>query len=721
MSSKVEAVLGSYRSIVLKTGGLVAYWTFNDAGLGNIAVDATGHGHTGTYASGVSIGGITPDIIAGSLDAYSARFSSDGRVITVPHDAAFNAVNAVSVEILCALASGGTSVGLFVKDQNWYLYYASNTIWFYGRRASDNGWQPLAGPAPWPSGWNHLVATYDAVTGGRIYINGALVPGSEIAGQGTLVTNAQAVSIDLPTSSGVSEAAMYNTVLTPAQVLQHYRATVWNDITEDVQIGSIEFKRGIDGDSPTDCVAATGELKFSMKNDTTNSGHTLGYYSPASGQKRPGWDFGIAVRVSFTTSTLTNKVVFYGKIRVIAPTSGIYGERKVDVVAYDIIRDLAETDARQVTVQQSKTEVELLNALLAVLPLESLPRTTNFDAGVDSYPIAFDDLEGSAKALTVMSNIVTSSIGMLVCTGDGTLRYRSRQSLATGTSILTIDNQMVAISVPSSLDKIYNHVRVTTHPKTVSPVANEVLYSLPASASNAISMAPSTTIEPWTNYSDPNDRQSPVGGVNIVPPVRGTHYIANAAADGSGANLSALLSATMFGFGTTAKWTITNTSTSQPLFVTGLQVVGKAVRDPGPQTFESFSSSSLASSSTDRPINLDLPYQNDPYVGQSLADYTIILYSRLPVQIESVEFWGSVSPAYLNAALTIEPGDRVIVSETVTGVSAVACIVHNIEVSLLENDQIRCKLGLKPASTIGVWTLGVVGASELGDTTILGI
>jgi hypothetical protein len=558
--------------------------------------------------------------------------------------------------------------------------------------------------------------TYDTVGGAKVYINGVLT--TDVAAVGALAVNSDAFSINIHESGGISEAALYNLALTPAQVLAHYRATIWNDITPDVVAGTLGLRYGINNDGPTDCTASTGELHFSLRNDVNNSGGIQGWYSPASGYKRVGWDFGIPVRVSFTSVSagLTNKMRFYGKVRVILPISGKWRERQVEVVAYDILRDLAESDARQVTMQIGKSETQLLDALLAVLPLESKPRATNFDAGVDVFPIAFDDLKGSAKVASVMNDIVQSSIGILVSNGDGTLRYRSRQSLSIGASLLLID-KTAEITVPSSLDKIYNRVRVTMHPKVISPTANEVLYTLPASSTNAIQLAPLANIELWTAYTDPNDRQTKVGGINIVTPVNNVHYIGNLAADGSGANASSSLTATLYPFSSTGKWSITNTSSSLTVFLTGLQVVGKAVRDPGPQTLESVA----PFAPVDRPVNLDLPYQNDPYVGQGFADYTISLYSKLPTQVQSVMFMANIAPEFLTAALTYEPGDRVTVSEQITAVSAVMCHIRSVELEVLEHNIINCTFGLKPASVTGVWALGIVGSSELGVTSILGI
>lgn len=489
---------------------------------------------------------------------------------------------------------------------------------------------------------------------------------------------------------------------------------VWTDISADVLVESVSIKYGIDGDGPTDVVASTGELHFGLRNDAQNSGATLGWYSPASASCRAGWGFGINVRASFTSGAHTDVVRFYGKIRVIAPLAGSSRGRTVDVIAYDAIRDLAETDAREVETQENQTESQLLTAILAAVPAEAQPLAVDFDAGVDSYPIAFDNVAGGAKALALIRDVVVSSLGMFAVNGDGTARYRSRHALSLGASAVTFDNDMADLSVPSSLDKVYNRFRSTTHPKTVTAAATEVLYTLPAS--NPITLSPGATVVLWTDYSDPLDRQTKIGGIGIVTTlVAGTHYAGNAVADGSGANLSGSLSASLDPFSSTAKWTITNTHASATVYLTALQVIGKAVRDPGPQSFEA-----TTTGASDRPIEFDLPYQDDPYVGQAACDYMLGLYSSLTSHVEAVEFSANRSAEFMTAALTVEPGDRVTISESVTGLASLVCIVRSVELRVGARGRISCRFGLKPASTAIMWILGEAGASELGETTLLG-
>jgi hypothetical protein len=422
--------------------------------------------------------------------------------------------------------------------------------------------------------------------------------------------------------------------------------------------------------------------------------------------------FGVDVRVVFSYAGV-DYIKFTGKVRDILPDAGKYRARLVHVTAYDVMRDLAEADAREVTIQVNKAEDELLDALIAAMPATAQPAATDFDAGVDSYPIVFDKVAGDTKALAAGRDIVVSSLGMWFCIGDGTLKYLSRHSLATTTSAVSLgDADLDDIAVPSSLDGVFNRVRTTTHPKVISAAATDELYTLPTGSS--IEVGAGETVEVWTAYTDPADRQTHIGGTEVVTVLAGgTHYAANSQADGGGSSMTSSITATLTPFASTGKWSFTN-GAATAAFITTQKVIGKAVRDPGPRTFESYEAEDYG----DRPLNIDLPYQDDPYIGQSAADYIVAQYSSLSQQIESVTFLANRSAALLVQALTREPGDRITVSETVTGVTSVQCIIQSVELEVRPGMIVICKWGVRPANTIRFWQWGIAGASEWGQTTI---
>lgn len=407
-------------------------------------------------------------------------------------------------------------------------------------------------------------------------------------------------------------------------------------------------------------------------------------------------------------------VKFRGTIRVILPDAGAYDRRRVEVTAYDIMRQLAEEDVREVPIQVEKTETELLTTLLDALPSESQPVARDFDPAVDEYPIAFDDLGNGAKAMSVVHDLMISAFGLAFAKGDGTFCYRSRHSLAVEDSRFAFDNNMHGLVVPSSLDQVYRKVRTINNPRRPSPEATDVLYELPSGTS--VEVPGFATREVWTDYTDPLDRQTRLGGAEVNETlVAGVHYAANSAADGSGVDLTDAVTVTLDAFASTAKWTIVNTGAAKA-HMTLLAPIGKAVRNPGPQTYEA------STGAANKPLEINLPYQDNATIARGVARHVLRLYGGgVAQQIEAIEFMANYSQDYLEQALAREPGDMITVSEEVTGIAAVLAVIQSVELRVTDDGAVLwCRWGLAPGTATAVWRIGVPGKSEIGVSTFAG-
>ena len=407
-------------------------------------------------------------------------------------------------------------------------------------------------------------------------------------------------------------------------------------------------------------------------------------------------------------------VKFYGKVREIEPVPGTIRERQVKVIAYDVIRDLVESDAREVDIQVGQMDDDLLTELLDSLPTTAQPVRRDLDTGLDTYPYAFDNVGSGAKAAALIQDILLSGYSLGAVKGDGTFFTVNRYNRTAGSSAATFSNTMQGLIVPSSLEKVYNRVRATIHPKTVDAAATTVLFSQPVTAAS-IPAGGSLTV--WGSYRDPNVENRLVGGTAVVTPlVATTDYVANSAADGTGSNLTADVAIVTTAFASTAKFVITNNA-AVPAFLTKLQIRGKGIYDDGPQTFESYTAKSYG----DRPYSLDMPYQDDPDIGQSAADYLNAVYNSLTAVLEAVEIVANSSSTFLTQALAREIGDQITITETVTGVAATKGVIQSVEIETeIGGLFYRCRWGLAPTSPFAFWILGTAGSSELGTTTVLG-
>ena len=453
-------------------------------------------------------------------------------------------------------------------------------------------------------------------------------------------------------------------------------------------------------------IAGAGEAEYNGVFQITVTGATTFTYTVGGTPATPA------------TGTITARkahVKHRGKAAVIDPDPGQFRTQRCSVVAYDGMRDLAEADAREVALQVNKTETELVSAVLDSLPSTAQPVARDFDVGVDTLPYAFDDLGGGVNALSVIHDVCLGSAALYAQKGDGTHILRSRSTRAVGASAYTFTNTMHGLSVPSTLDQTYNLIRVKIQPKVVESGANDELYTLPTGHSVAIPHG--ETIEVWTDYTDPNDRQEKIGGANVVTAlVGGTHYSAFENAAGTGTNLTASITAAINPFASTAKWTFTNNHATLTAYITLQKVLGDAVRSPGPQTFQSYTAQDYGV----RALDLDLRYQDDANLAQSYADYIKQQYQTLANQIGELEILANDSADFMAQALAREIGDVITITEAVTGLASIEAVIHSVELEVTPGPWIICRWGLAPAAPFKAWVLGITGRSEMGETTRVG-
>jgi|TARA_R110000824_G_C15220484_1_gene677540 hypothetical protein len=426
------------------------------------------------------------------------------------------------------------------------------------------------------------------------------------------------------------------------------------------------------------------------------------------------------------TKTSTHVYIrFRGKVRIIAPEPGQYLTQRVRVTCYDAMRDLMESKVREIAIQIDKTEAELLTAVLDSLPFFAQPPLRSIETGIDTYPYAMDDVGGGTAAAGLIKNIVLSSLGIFFCKGDGTATYLTRHSRATGSSAYTFNNSMRigGVSAPTSLEGVYNHVRTTIHPKTIDASASTVLFALTGTPP---SIPAGESITLWGDFRDPDEVKRLIGGTAVVDPlVENTDYDGNAAANGSGTDLSSSLSIAITPYASTCKFVVTNNHASSTIYLvnssgaTKLQVRGKGIYDDGPQTFEAVVSKVYG----DRPVSIDLPYQDDGVIGQSAATYLEAQYDDLEDQVNEIVFLGNDSDDLMTQALAREPGDLVTITESLTGLSGTGAMIQSVshDVTLgSSGPRVIARFGLAPASPYTTWQIGTVGNSEIGNTTTLG-
>jgi hypothetical protein len=495
------------------------------------------------------------------------------------------------------------------------------------------------------------------------------------------------------------------------RVEMEFSLGVWTNIRLDVVAEEpIRWNRGNSANGPKDRMAQPGLFEFSLRNDAGNLWKKQGAYSLGHANCLSGFTYGIHVRVVATYAAV-DYTLWRGRLRTIDPDPGLYRNQRTHCTAQDAVADLVETKVRGIAPQVNQTEDQLLTAALAGVSADAQPTATSFDAGLDVVPFAFDNIADGIVAWSAITDAVVSALGWCYVKGDGTLVYENRHTRALKASAHTFNGDVDgdAISVPNSLAGVYNRVRVTYHPKTVDSAATTVLYA----ATSPSAVAPGQPVTVWGTYRDPANTVKLVGGTSLVDGVLTTaDYTANSASDGSGVDLSASVTVTATGYASSVKFVITN-SAMQVAYVTP-QIRGKGIYDNAPQTVESF----VAESYGDRPVDLDLPFQNSGTIAQDMADYIRNVYDTRRT-LNAFAFKANKSPRLMQQALTREIGDVITVSESVTGTSSVKAAIHGVQMAVTGGVWLGVRWALVPQDDTPVFVLDDAVLGVL-DTGVLG-
>jgi len=209
------AAPSAYRSAVLGTTGLIAYWRLGDA-TGSVAADELG-ANPGSYSGGVTLG--SPGALAGDPDS-SAQFDGVSGEMTGP---------------AAGLSSAGTLEGWFdwrggiamlrdhTSGNGWILGYDSGgSLWY---RAGGSAFNTGRTAASMQGAWHHIALTKD---GGNVsfYLDGALVH------SGTGAANASAAmpwhvmrngTYTQYAKGNADEVAVYDRALPASTIAQHFQ------------------------------------------------------------------------------------------------------------------------------------------------------------------------------------------------------------------------------------------------------------------------------------------------------------------------------------------------------------------------------------------------------------------------------------------------------------------------------------------------------------------
>lgn len=500
------------------------------------------------------------------------------------------------------------------------------------------------------------------------------------------------------------------------------------DVTQDVRSEfDIELSYGIRGITATDRVASTGTLQFTMNNGPTNSAHLVGYYSPDNANVRPGFNYGIRVRLVLTYVPVGTVYKFLGTLDVIKPTAGVRGRYLTHCVAVDWMDEAARFHVSSTATQVNKRGDQVFRSVISSVPVQ--PAAIETSTGLDTYPYALDNVQDEkTTVLQIFQALALSELGYIYIKGDvsqgGTLVYESRSvrgSIA-NTPVQTFSNTMEFVQPERSRTNLLNKVQVTAHPRQVDTAATTVLYTL----DSATLVQAFTSIALTAPYRDQRNRFVRVGAANMTAPVANTDYKANSAADGTGTNLTGSFSVTgTFTSGNSAALLVANNGGVDGYIggnTTGafLQLRGQGVYDYNTAVAVAQDTDSQ-NRSGQRVINVDMPYQANPAVAVDAASYILNIWSSPNSYVPQFRILGNWTDDLMRAVMQREISDPIALDETITGVkSTTKYFINGIDIVIEQGRIFRATYILAPADQNAYWILEKVGQSELGQTTRLG-
>jgi hypothetical protein len=532
-----------------------------------------------------------------------------------------------------------------------------------------------------------------------------------------------------------------------------FSGSTWTDVTADVVISErVRFDRGISDNGPTDRVASTGRMTFTLDNSTNNSAGLAGYYSPGHVNCRTNFATGLPVRLRFTYD-LKTRTKFYGRITSdgIKPSPGIYGTRRTEITVVDWMNQAATHNITLPEYTTNKRIDEVVPLIVANMPLA--PLATDYQTGNDTFVSVFDSVGASTRAMTEFQKLALSEYSFiyLKCTADydEVLVVEGRDTrqnygvspvsfpivaeecsfllmeddfnlMTEADELLLLDETTEASFTDTGIKPDFSYgkhlanvVNVTYYPRRYDSTA-ATLFALQSPFQIE---AGGSKVNYSCSYRDPTGGAVNVAGKEMVTPVATTHYLFNSQANGSGTNYTANLAVTAVYGANAVEYTLVNSGTATG-YVTKLEAVGKGIYLYDSIDIKSQATASMALHGTYE-MNISMAYQDQPETAEAVSELESYSLSSPRYELDKWAFSPNRDSMHMSAFISAEIGDRVHFEETQTGF-AEDRYIDGIECEIMPNNALMASWKTRFASVLDSWYLEVDGYSEIGATTRLG-
>lgn len=750
---------GSFPEILINEQHVVSAWPLSELNHDSLAQDIVFGVNPGTYVGSGWTRGVTFDIpdgcLAGTLaggeyvlvpddgsNGYTRPGESSGRTLSCPD-------GDLDIAFLIKTSHSSATVRAIVQKQEtddsgigWHVALVSGAIRFTLITSGGSVFSFDRGAVS--DGALHTIhCNYQSALGeARVFIDGvqsgatvSVAPGTEPevnTGDLRIGMFNDGVAGDGSGFIGSLAYVMVGREGSPTLGVRLHATRTWTALTDDVrQLEPIRWRYGIQGSSVLDNVARPGTLTFLLDNSTNNAGGVLGYYSPGHASVRSGFGVGIPVRFSVTYGG-TVYYKFRGRITSVRPVPGQYGSRAVAVSCTDWFGVASQLVLSAVEARTDERSDEVLRAVLDQAAGRT-PPAVDITVGSSTFPFALDVGRGESESILTEGTRVTSSErGYWYQRGDtvqgGTMVWEGRGDRQIHTDLdATFSNTLHGLEVAYGFEYLINIVLVIVTPRRVDASATTVLYRLEASEQDQ-PIAPQQTLVLTGGYTDPSQTAAGVGGVAMVSPVANTDYAFWSNSDGTGTDLAADLTVRHVLGGSSFRVELTNEGSGLGYLrlnaSTAFQLRGKGVYHYTPVVVERRNADSVRRHGP-RTIQIELPYESSVAAAESVADFILGVLSDQRGVPTSLSLLGNHSHALMVEALAREPGDKVGVVETVTGLTTddpdsdalVGYFINEVQGEYAAGGIVRTTWTLSPSSPTGA---GIFDESAFDEDLVFG-
>ena len=457
-----------------------------------------------------------------------------------------------------------------------------------------------------------------------------------------------------------------------------------------------QIERGFSG--PLGRVAAMGRGTFVLRNASR------AYSPPLSENVRP--QRGVQLKMTYDGTTVA---LFTGHIETIEPTFGTQLTRRVTLHCVDDMARLDQFEGPMTLLENTTADSVCYNAVHAVYT----PASESYQPGINRFPFSSDRWElpavqvgpgksGAATALPARASdkIETACIsdwGRFFIAKDGAPTFINRHQMPLdATTELTLDDDMIEMAYQMSATTVYNHISVTCYPRSVGQTL-EILGRISQGDAPTVNAGETETFTLY--FRDPSNPALHLGGRGVVTPVAGTDVIATDDQPGEGTDVSADIDISATIYGDKAEVTLENTS-ADVAYIQTLQVRGYGVRVREPVTVVAQDATSIAAYGR-RELVVDAPLMASQIHAQNLADYLLSYYKDPLHDVRNVSFYANSNATLMAAARDLELCDRVVLSESQTGLDEQVLHVYGIRHTIEPGRLHRVTLDLEEGYDIG--------------------